>query len=137
MPLIRYELGDVVTRGPEFCACGSPFTTLSAVQGRMVDYFRLPDGRVMHPYEISKIIWETAFRLIARYQMVQESLTRIVARVMLRADADRAEVDAIFEKVRPLLGPEVEFVIEYVDDIPPGPQGKFGVYRSLLSSEYK
>jgi phenylacetate-CoA ligase len=137
MPLIRYELGDVVTRGPEFCACGSPFTTLSAVQGRMVDYFRLPDGRVMHPYEISKIIWETAFRLIARYQMVQESLTRIVARVMLRADADRAEVDAIFEKVRPLLGPEVEFVIEYVDDIPPGPKGKFGVYRSLLSSEYK
>lgn len=50
MPFIRYELGDVVTRGPERCACGSPFSTLAVIQGRVVNYFPLPDGRVLHPW---------------------------------------------------------------------------------------
>lgn len=136
MPFIRYELGDVVTRGPESCPCGSPFTTLSAIQGRMVDYFRFPDGRVMHPYEISRIIWETAFRCISQYQMIQETPRKIVASVVLRSDADRPEVVAIFEKVRPLLGRDVDLVVEYLDNIPLGIKGKFGVYRSLVSSEY-
>lgn len=136
MPLIRYELGDVVTRGPDRCACGSPFSTLSAIQGRVVDYFPLPDGRVLHPYQISAIIWETAFRCMRQYQLVQERVDRIVARVALAAEQDREEVVADMHRVKKLLGPDVELVIEFADDIPPGPRGKFGVYRSLVSSEY-
>ncbi|MEO8577077.1 MAG: hypothetical protein ABI556_10270, partial [Gemmatimonadales bacterium] len=56
MPFIRYEIGDVATRGPDRCACGSPFHTLRAIDGRTQDYFRLPDGRLLHPMEITSII---------------------------------------------------------------------------------
>ncbi len=44
MPFIRYRLGDIVTKGPEACRCGQPFSTIRAIQGRMMDYFPLPGG---------------------------------------------------------------------------------------------
>jgi len=134
MPFIRYELGDVVTRGPDRCACGSPFSTLSAIQGRVVDYFPLPDGRVIHPYDISAIIWETAFRCMRQYQLVQERSDRVVAHVALMSEHHRDEVMAAMRRVEDLLGPRVHLVLEFVQEIPPGPRGKFGVYRSLVRS---
>jgi len=136
MPFIRYELGDVVTRGPDRCACGSPFSTLAAIQGRVVDYFPLPDGRVLHPYTISAIIWETAFRCMRQYQLVQERTDHIIAHVALTSEEYRGEVMSEMRRVEELLGPRVQLVVEFVDEIPPGPRGKFGVYRSLVQSEY-
>ena len=45
MPLIRYRLGDVATRGPDRCTSGAPFSTIRGIQGRMHDWFVLPgDG---------------------------------------------------------------------------------------------
>ncbi|MDP9178373.1 MAG: hypothetical protein M3O61_11895 [Gemmatimonadota bacterium] len=136
MPFIRYELGDVVTRGPDRCACGSPFSTLSAIQGRVVDYFPLPDGRVIHPYDISAIIWETAFRYMRQYQLVQERSDRIVAHIALVSEEYRREVLAAMRRVEDLLGPQVQLVLHFVQEIPPGARGKFGIYRSLVRSEY-
>ena len=136
MPLIRYQIGDVVTRGPDRCSCGSPFSTLTAIQGRMVDYFRLPDGRVMHPYEMGKILWQTAFRCMKQYQIVQTMPGDVVLKIVLRPECDRADVAEVIEKVRHLLGPLVTLTIEYLDEIQPGAKGKFGVYSSLVSSEY-
>ncbi len=34
MPLIRYRLGDVVTKGPSVCRCGAPFSTIKTIRGR-------------------------------------------------------------------------------------------------------
>ena len=136
MPLIRYQIGDVVTRGPERCVCGSPFTTLTAIQGRMVDYFRLPDGRVMHPYEMGKILWQTAFRCMKQYQIIQTTPSEVVLRIVLRPEYTESDISEVLEKVRALLGPLVTLKIEYLDEIQPGVKGKFGVYSSLVSSEY-
>ncbi len=58
MPFIRFRLGDIVTKGDSHCACGQPFATIRSVQGRMFDYFPLPDGRLVHPYEIIAILSE-------------------------------------------------------------------------------
>ena len=49
MPFVRYRLGDVVTQSSGTCACGQPFSTIRTIQGRMIDYFPLPSGRLMHP----------------------------------------------------------------------------------------
>jgi phenylacetate-CoA ligase len=49
MPFIRYRLGDVVVKGRDGgCECGAPFSTIRSIQGRTVDYFPLPDGRLLH-----------------------------------------------------------------------------------------
>jgi phenylacetate-CoA ligase len=38
MPMIRYRLADLVIRGADRCACGQPFSVISAVCGRTSDH---------------------------------------------------------------------------------------------------
>jgi phenylacetate-coenzyme A ligase PaaK-like adenylate-forming protein len=136
MPVIRYELGDIVTRGPSYCACGSPFNTLSAIQGRMNDYFPLPDGRQLHPYQIGTAVWAAAFEWMHQYQVVQEARNRIAMRIVARRHPTDDEIAALSQAVGDVLGPEVEFAVNLVDDIHDEINGKFRIYRSLVQSDY-
>jgi phenylacetate-CoA ligase len=134
MPLIRYRLGDLVTRGPETCPCGQPFGTIAAIQGRMLDLFRLPDGRLVHPYEILSDLKEDAFRWIRQYQLVQETPDR-VAFVMVPGPAfARERLDEFERRAARVLGGQVRLRTELVERIAPGPGGKFRLARSLLAA---
>ena len=42
LPLIRYELTDLVTLTTEPCACGLPFARLASIEGRREDVLQLP-----------------------------------------------------------------------------------------------
>jgi phenylacetate-coenzyme A ligase PaaK-like adenylate-forming protein len=42
LPLVRYELTDIVTMTTAPCRCGLPFARLSAIEGRKEDVIRLP-----------------------------------------------------------------------------------------------
>ena len=136
MPVIRYQLGDIVSRGPAQCACGSPFTTLSAIQGRMNDYFPLPDGRRLHPYRIGTAVWAPSFEWMHQYQVVQEKCNRVVMRIVARRNPTDDEISALARAVGDVLGPEVEFAVNLVDDIHDEINGKYRIYRSLVESDY-
>lgn len=136
MPFIRYRLGDVATRGEQRCGCGQPFATIRSIQGRMIDYFPLPDGRMIHPYQILSSFIGGDARWIRQYQLLQERPDRIVLRV-LPVQAPAPEYIARLEQlVRPLLGPQVEFLVQLVDALPLEPTGKFRPSRSLVHSAY-
>ena len=135
MPFIRYRLGDLATRGTA-CSCGQPFGTLRGVQGRMLDYFPLPSGRLMHPYEIvTPVVWGPA-DWIRRYELVQERTDRIVLRVVAVSPPGLERLTEITRAVEGRLEPGVSFTIELVDDIPFSSSGKFRPSRSLVRSEY-
>jgi len=135
MPFIRYRLGDLVTRGREACVCGRPFGTVAAVQGRMIDYFPLPDGRTLHPYQILGSFIRGADGWIRQYQLLQERLDRIVLRVVPMEAPSVDQLTRIQRSVLPLLGPGVEFQVSLVDDIPLEEGGKFRPSRSLVASD--
>lgn len=136
MPLIRYRLGDVVVRGDERCACGQPFSNIRAIQGRMIDYFTLPDGRVLHPYQILTSIIAGADSWIRQYQLLQERKDRIVLRVLPMESSVSEQVAQIERSVKPLLGPGVEFRVQLLDDLPLEHTGKFQPARSLVQPEH-
>ncbi|HET6468455.1 MAG TPA: hypothetical protein VFG43_08780 [Geminicoccaceae bacterium] len=134
MPLIRYRLGDLVTRGAATCPCGRPFGTIAAIQGRMLDLFRLRGGRLLHPYEILSDLKEDAFRWVRHYQLVQEAEDRVVF-IMVPGPEFTAERLAEFERrAAHALGDGVRLRIERVDRIEPGPGGKFHLARSLVKA---
>jgi len=133
MPLIRYRLGDVVTRGHASCSCGQPFSTIRAVQGRVVDYFRLPDGRLLHPYGLLRPQCEDA-PWIRQYQLTQERANRIVLRIAPALTPDSQDLASIRTAALSALGPGVDFEIQLTSDIRLEPNGKFRVYRSLMKS---
>ena len=135
MPFLRYRIGDLATRAPA-CACGSPFATLGAVQGRMIDYFPLPDGRLLHPYEIvTRLVWG-AQGWIRQYQLVQERRDLVVLYVVAETPPSEPQVAELTRAVRPVLGDQVRFEVRPVARIPFEATGKLRPSRSLVRSEY-
>ena len=136
MPFIRYRLGDIATRGEHGCACGRPFSTIGSIQGRMIDYFPLPDGRVIHPYQILSSFIGGGDAWIRQYQLLQERPDRIVLRVLPAHAPEPDRLASLERSVLPLLGPSVEFRVQLVDDLPLEHTGKFRPSRSLVHSLY-
>jgi phenylacetate-CoA ligase len=132
MPIIRYRLGDIVTRGPDRCGCGSSFSTLSSIQGRTIDYFHLPDGSLLHPHLIAAAVWKGGFEWMHQYQVVQKKRDRVVMRIVSRRVPSAVEIEEIKRAVSEVLGADVQFTVALVDDIPDEPFGKFCAYRSLV-----
>ena len=132
MPLIRYRVGDVITQGRACCPCGQPFSTIRAVQGRVVDYFRLPDGRLLHPYGLLRPQCENA-PWILQYRVTQERANRIVLQIVPAITPDSQDLAAIRVAAASALGPDVNFEIQLTENLPLEPNGKFRVYRSLVN----
>jgi phenylacetate-CoA ligase len=137
MPFIRYRLGDLVTQGDSSCPCGAPFSTVLAVQGRMLDLFPLAGGRLFHPYELGRIILEHAAGWIGQFQLTQERADRVVLRVAPRAAPSAAEIAGLEGAARACLGSRIDFQVLLVEeDMPLEINGKFRVYRSFVESIY-
>ena len=135
MPLIRYRLGDMVTKGSSVCACGQPFSTIRNILGRMIDYFHLPDGRVVHPQHPwgarrEKTPW------IRQYQVTQERIDRIVLQIVPWYTPSAQELAALQEPAKAFLGSMVTLEVKLVPEIGLEPNGKFRVFRSLIDSPY-
>jgi phenylacetate-CoA ligase len=136
MPFIRYRLGDLVTQGAATCPCGAPFSTIFTVQGRMLDYFPLANGRLVHPYELVMIILDRGTRWIGQYQLTQERRDRVILRVVPRLHPSPEDISWFEQAVREQLGPGIEFQVFLVPEIPMEVNGKFRVSRSLVESAY-
>jgi phenylacetate-CoA ligase len=135
MPFIRYSLGDLVERGTATCRCGAPYSTVREIRGRMIDFFELADGRLVHPYGVFIPIRESS-PWMRHYQVTQLAPAHFHMRVV----ASSAPNDEALARVRTMamehLGPDVRFEIELVPDIAAEPNGKFQTYRSLVRSDY-
>jgi phenylacetate-CoA ligase len=90
LPLIRFEISDVVTLDSEPCPCGRTARRITALDGRADDVLYLAgrDGRVpVHPLQFDVV---TADRAVREFQVIQEG-ERLRLRVALREDAPAAE----------------------------------------------
>jgi phenylacetate-CoA ligase len=136
MPFIRYRTGDVVTRGPAPCPCGAAFSTILTIQGRMVDHFLMPDGRLLHPNVLVAGLLRDAERWVAQYQLTQETRQRVVLRIAPLVPPTPEEVAAVERQGRLAFGPDVIFHLMLVPDIPRESNDKFRISRSLIGSVY-
>ena len=135
MPFLRYRIGDLAERA-DTCRCGLPFGAIGQVQGRMIDYFPLPDGRLLHPYEIvTRLVWGPG-QWLRQYQLVQERRDRVVLYAVTEGPASAERLAEVGRVVRPVLGPGVEFEVKVVERIAFEATGKLRPSRSLVHSEY-
>jgi phenylacetate-coenzyme A ligase PaaK-like adenylate-forming protein len=135
MPFIRYRIGDIATRA-HACRCGLPFGSIAEIRGRMIDYFPLPDGRLLHPYEVmTRLVWGPG-EWLRRYQLVQVRRDHVVLYAVTDGSHSPERLQSIARTVGPLLGPAVAFEVRVVDRIPDESTGKLRPSRSLVHSEY-
>ncbi len=135
MPLIRYQIGDLATQGAPRCPCGAPVATIRGVRGRMLDYFPLPDGRVVHPYELTMPMM-AAHAWIEQYQLTQELVDRVVLRIVPSGPPPAEAMAHLRRQYAESLGAEVAFEVHLVEDLNLDANGKCRVSRSLVRSPY-
>jgi phenylacetate-CoA ligase len=132
MPFVRYRTGDLAMRGAESCGCGQPFSALREIQGRGVDYLRLPEGRCVHPYAITVHLAERESAWVAQHQIVQTSDGGIWLNIQPRGRPRPEDLERVRGMARGILGCEVQFDLALVNDFPPHPSGKFQPYVSMV-----
>jgi phenylacetate-CoA ligase len=133
VPFIRYRLGDLVTRGPDRCPCGAPNTVIARVQGRVCDWFNLPDGRAIHPYILVHVLMAEG-PWLRQYQIVQEEPGLIRIRVAPSRDSAPGPdaISRLGQAISAKLGGTVRVMVDVVDRIAVEPSGKYRPYYSRV-----
>jgi phenylacetate-CoA ligase len=127
MPLIRYRIGDRAVAKAGTCPCGVAFPLIERIEGRVEDYVRTPDGRLVGRLDH---LFKDA-RQVREAQIVQRQLDEIIVRVVREPGFDEAPVRA---EARQRLGAGMRVRFEYLDAIPRTAAGKLRFVVSELPS---
>lgn len=97
LPIIRYELNDIITLSDEKCTCGSNFRIIEKIQGRADDLLwglRKSDGARHFIYQdyISRTIISISDD-IEEFQVIQKDYQSLVLRILLKAGANGPEIE--------------------------------------------
>ena len=129
LPLLRYQLGDRVVKGPTSCGCGGPWGTLEKVQGRSLEFFTLSGGRLLQSYTLGKLL--QTLPCLQQFQMVQETRDRIAVHLVLMPGAEPPDLVQLEKVLLKSAATEVQLELRVVPEIPLGPNGKFCFSRPL------
>jgi phenylacetate-CoA ligase len=134
MPLIRYEVGDSGALDPSDvpCACGRTLPKLLNLEGRLEDVLITKDGRRVGRLDP---VFKASMR-ISEAQIVQESLDRVVVRVVPLEGYSQADEAQIAARLRERMG-DMEVGFEVLDSIPREENGKFRAVVCHLSAAEK
>lgn len=122
MPLLRYQVEDIGSPSEKDCSCGRGLPLMEVVEGRVQDLISLPSGRYL-PGEFFPHLFKDFD--IVRFQVVQESLRHLLIKIVKGNNLPQRDIDYLVGKIREYVGDAVELELDFVDDIPLTPSGKF------------
>jgi phenylacetate-CoA ligase len=123
-------MGDLAEMSGEDCPCGRHLPFLRGLEGRVSESIHLRDGR-----RISSAAFLGQFRHVLlsvhRAQAVALEPGRMCWRIVPGRGADPAALSAaLLEKCAQVFGPALEATVEFVEDIPLAPSGKYEAVKS-------
>jgi len=130
MPFIRYRVGDRAVAKPGNCPCGCAFPLIERVEGRVEDYIRTPDGRLVG--RLDHLFKDV--RHVREAQIVQRRPDEIVVRIVRADGYGDADEQTVRREARQRLGDVIGVRFEYVDAIERTAAGKFRFIVSELST---
>jgi phenylacetate-coenzyme A ligase PaaK-like adenylate-forming protein len=135
MPLIRYQVGDVVVPSNRTCECGRGLPLVERVVGREADYVLTPGGMLISGISLTDH-FATEIRGAAQVQIVQERLKLLRLRMVADNGFGPDSHRQIEDLVRSTFGPDMRYEVELVDAIPPEPSGKYRFCVSPVATAY-
>jgi phenylacetate-CoA ligase len=127
MPFIRYRQGDLASIRPSRCACGFRFRALEDLDGRKLDRFVLPSGRVL----TSGFLLDASYSFlldvgadITAFRLVQEEHALVRIEVVPGPRFTDATADAIRARFLELAGEPLRVEIQRVAAIAKTASGK-------------
>ncbi len=122
MPLIRYEIGDRGAVDARPCSCGDARPVLDRIEGRVVDVFVLPSGRLVPGVTADRTLrWGLG---IVEWQLVQDEPTVLDVRYVRAGSFVPGDLGVLRERLDRLFFGELTFRFHEVTAIQPAPNGK-------------
>jgi phenylacetate-CoA ligase len=119
MPLIRYDIGDIVTLSADSLN-EHRVAVLDSVEGRSVELITSADGKKISPIAIDDVF--DGLVDITRFQFIQKNKSSYVVKLIAKPIQNRDT--CIATRLHSLLGKNISIEFEYVNDIHSLPSGK-------------
>ncbi|MFO1475433.1 MAG: hypothetical protein U1F98_02130 [Verrucomicrobiota bacterium] len=123
MPLLRYEIGDLVRKEIQ------PLATVYTVHGRIRDLVSAPDGRRLTTWQVDQCF--AGLRGFAHYEFRQNSRADYCLRYIPENQPPTAEtLQQLSSRLHTLLGADSAIRLESMSTLVPAPSGKFRLTRT-------
>jgi len=126
MPLIRYDLRDMVSMKTGKCNCGINFPLIKSIHGRDNDFITLENGKRIAPVQVFPIFLDKS---IKQYQIIQEDVDQIVIKIVPTRNFSNI-VKKLRSELCQLFGEKVYLEFHIVSSIDFESSGKF---KSIIS----
>lgn len=130
-PLIRYKIGDVAMYTEKLCPCGSPLPLMTKLYGRDRDILVDENGNPKPGYLFVEVFNKN--HIPGQFQVIQESRDKVMIKAVRKHGYGESHEKLILEKFNILLGRNIRVEMEYVDNIPREPSGKYKYVSSMIS----
>jgi len=132
MPLIRYNIGDLATISEKSasCLCGRAAPRVDKIDGRIESYVVTPDGRQLGRLDF---LFKQSNQ-IKEARLVQDTMENLTVEIVRRDGYSSKDEDKLIKNLRVYLGDVINIDINYLEEIPRGPNGKF---RQIVSSVFR
>jgi phenylacetate-CoA ligase len=123
VPFIRYATGDRGVLSTKRCRCGRSTPLFQKIDGRAMDFFLLPDGRVIPGGSVFYAFY--GIDGIDQFKVIQKAVDffhiQIVAGKSFRTESESRIREALKKRIRA----SVHVTFEYLDRLPLERTGKF------------
>lgn len=123
MPFIRYKIGDVASPSEEQCPCGRGLPLMKNIQGRVDDFVKLPDGRVLSPMTFYALM-KPFFPVLLHYKIIQEREDRFIIELVKGKDFSEDIIPRIERRFKEVLGNDIQIEFGIADKITKEKSGK-------------
>lgn len=127
MPFIRYRQGDMASVTASECPCGRRFRAIRGIEGRRLDRFVLPSGRVLTPGWLLDASYSFLFDVgadIAAFTIVQEAVDLVRIEIVPGARYVPSMSRAIEARFRSLVGEPLRVEVETIPALRRSAAGK-------------
>jgi phenylacetate-CoA ligase len=142
MPFIRYSVGDIGKASEEnSCPCGRTLPFMKIIEGRKDAIAFLPDGRAISSFAFIAGIYNLSFyNEIEKFRVIQKKLNLFKFLIVMKNDRikeedAKIEVGNYFRKMLNLENTNVDFEVEFVNDISLDRSGKYKIFISEIEKE--
>jgi phenylacetate-coenzyme A ligase PaaK-like adenylate-forming protein/glycosyltransferase involved in cell wall biosynthesis len=115
MPFVRYAIGDVGVLDKTPCPCGRSLPKVGAIEGRVLDVLRTPEGRMVSGELVPHIMKDIPE--VMEYRVKQVSLTQLAMQAVLSSPLSRASREIIDSEIHKAFGPDTRLEVERVKSI--------------------
>lgn len=134
MPLIRYVTEDIAEFSSEPCGCGRQSTLVADFKGRLGELIFSKSGYIAPLSPVYASIHGSVVTKLREIKFIQEKPGELVIRMILAPGSSQQEVEKelLADMYSKLDAQEFKILIDFVDEIPRGGRGKFGLLDQRL-----